>query len=161
MSDNVAAFTVPPVVKTITVKCSPERAFRAFTAEAARWWPLATHSMRGSGKKVEICCFEERVGGRVYQRAEDGSEADWGRILAWDPPRHFAFSWLVNLAPEQAQKVAVEFTPVPAGTEVRLTHSGWEALGDVAAAEARRRDYDNGWASVFGDCFRRYADGAS
>ena len=45
-------------------------------------------------------------------------------------------------------------------TEVRLTHSGWEALGDVAAAEARRRDYDNGWASVFEDCFRRYADGA-
>jgi uncharacterized protein YndB with AHSA1/START domain len=158
---NVTDFNVPPVVKTITVKCSPARAFRAFTAEAAKWWPLATHSMRGLGKKVEICCFEEHVGGRVYQRAEDGSEADWGRILAWDPPHRFAFSWLVNVAPEQAQTVAVEFTPVAEGTQVRLTHSGWEKLGEVAAAEARRRGYDEGWATVFEQCFRTYADSAT
>lgn len=161
MNDNVTPFVVPPVVKTVIVKCAPARAFRAFTAEAANWWPLASHSMRGLDKKIASCCFEERVGGRIYQRAEDGSEAEWGRILAWDPPRRFAFSWLVNLAPEQAQTVAVEFTPIAAGTQVRLTHSGWEKLGDVTAAEARRRAYDEGWVAVFEQCFRSYADSAT
>ena len=157
---NLAAFSVPPVVKTVVVKCAPARAFRAFTAEAARWWPIATHSLRGLGKTAVACVFEEGVGGRVYQRAEDGSEVDWGRILEWDPPRRFAFTWLVNVPPEQAQHIAIEFTAVAEGTEVRLTHSGWEKLGEVAAAEARRAAYDQGWATVFEQCFRGYADKA-
>ena len=34
-----------PVRKVVTVKASPERAFRRFTAEIARWWPLPSHSV--------------------------------------------------------------------------------------------------------------------
>lgn len=35
MSETVTAFPIPPVVKTITVRCAPATAFRVFTAEIA------------------------------------------------------------------------------------------------------------------------------
>jgi len=154
MTDNLAAFAVPPVVKTVTVRCAPERAFLAFTAEIDRWWPFASHSI---GRAAVTCVIEGRVGGRVYQRAADGSEADWGEVVAWDPPRRFAMTWRVTVAPERAQLVAVEFTRVQDGTLVRLTHSGWEKLGDAATAAAQRGAYDNGWTSVFEQRFGSYA----
>ncbi len=154
MNENVAAFAVPPVVKTITVKCPPDRAFHAFTAEIDKWWPFASHSI---GRAARTCIIEGRVGGRVYQRSGDGSEAEWGQVVDWDPPRRFAMTWRVGLAPEQAQLVALDFARVPDGTQVRLTHSGWEKLGDATAAAARRGDYAKGWVLVFEQCFGGYA----
>jgi hypothetical protein len=30
--------------------------------------------------------FEPRVGGHIYDRAEDGCECHWARILVYEPP---------------------------------------------------------------------------
>ena len=30
--------------------------------------------------------FDPRVGGRVYDRGIDGSEGQWARVLAYEPP---------------------------------------------------------------------------
>src|SRR5262249_8589963 len=36
---------IAPVEKTVRVACAPARAFEVFTAQIARWWPLATHTV--------------------------------------------------------------------------------------------------------------------
>ena len=33
------------------------------------------------------------VGGHIYDRADDGSECRWARVLAYEPPTRVVFSW--------------------------------------------------------------------
>lgn len=152
---TIASFPVPPVVKTVTVRAPPERAFALF-ADIGSWWPLArVHT----GPDPAACAIEPRIGGRIYERAADGKETDWGTVLAYEPPRRLSFSWLVRLSAEQEQLVEISFTPESDGTRVELTHSGWEKLGDAAAAQRER--YDRGWVLVFEQCFADYANAAN
>jgi hypothetical protein len=37
--------SIEPVVKSVTVACTPEEAFRYFTADISIWWPVATQSV--------------------------------------------------------------------------------------------------------------------
>lgn len=152
-TSKVVSFAVPPVVKSVMVRCPPATAFRRFTEDLAAWWPLATHHL---GDEPQSCGLEGRVGGRLFERGKDGSEIVWGIIEAWDPPRRLAFTWQVKVPPEQAQRIEVTFTPAPGGTRVELVHSGWEKLGEAAAA--RRDSYDKGWGRVFEQCFADYAN---
>jgi uncharacterized protein YndB with AHSA1/START domain len=152
---TVASFPVPPVVKSITVRAAPARTFELFTRDLARWWPLAKFH---AGADPVDCTFEPRVGGRVFERAANGNETEWGKVLAYEPPHLLAFSWMVGVSPDQAQTVELRFKPDQGGTRVELTHSGWEKLGDAAG---RYRDmYENGWITVLERCFAAYADAA-
>jgi uncharacterized protein YndB with AHSA1/START domain len=153
-TSKVLPFAVPPVVKAVTVRCPPATAFRRFTEDLAAWWPLATHHIADDPLS---CAMEGRVGGRVLERDKRGAEKVWGIIEQWDPPRRLAFTWQVNLPVEQAQRIEVTFTPASGGTRVELVHSGWEKLGDAAAA--RRDNYDKGWVRVFEQCYADYANG--
>lgn len=154
MTDTIAAFPIPPVVKTITVRCAPATAFRVFTSEIGQWWPLADFSMNNATD----CHFEPYVGGRLYQIDKDGAEIAWGQVLAWDPPHAMAFSWQVLCTPEEAQQIDVTFRPVADGTEVTLVHAGWDRL---KTGGAERRDaYNGGWVTVFEQRFKTYADQA-
>jgi uncharacterized protein YndB with AHSA1/START domain len=151
---TIARFPVPPVVKTVTVRAVPTRAFALFADDLARWWPLAQFH---TGPDPVDCTIEPRVGGRVFERAEDGHETPWGTVLAYDPPHRLAFSWIVGLSAEQEQLIEVRFMAEDRGTRVELTHSGWERLGD--ATVSLRERYDHGWATVFERCFADYANG--
>jgi hypothetical protein len=83
--------------------------------------------------------------------------AIWGTVIAWEPARRVAFTWHPGREPESAQEVEVRFVTTEAGTRVELEHRGWERLGETA--RATRDSYDQGWDGVFGDCFRRAAEG--
>ena len=152
--------TLPPIVKTIIVKCDPDQAFRYFTDDFSKWWPGATHSVvafSSDHKESPASCeMEAKRGGRIYERAKNGNEHDWGTILIWEPPSRLSFTWHPGRPEDSAQIVEVTFSPAPIGTRVTLTHMGWEKLGENA--EAARNSYDNGWETVFGDCFARYAN---
>jgi uncharacterized protein YndB with AHSA1/START domain len=154
MTDTVAAFPIPPVVKTVTVRCAPATAFRVFTSEIGQWWPLAKLSLAAASD----CRFESHVGGRLYEIGKDGAETIWGQVLVWDPPRALAFTWEVQSKGEEAQQIEVTFRPVADGTEVQLVHAGWERL-KTGGAE-RRDEYDGGWVLVFEQLFKAYADQA-
>ena len=97
---TIAPFPVPPIVKSVTVRCPPERAFALFAEDFACWWPL---SRVHTGPDPVDCAIEPRVGGRVFERAADGRETPWGTVLAYDPPHRLAFSWVVELSAEQEQ----------------------------------------------------------
>jgi uncharacterized protein YndB with AHSA1/START domain len=154
-TSKVVAFAVPPVVKAVTVRCSPATAFRRFTEDLAVWWPLATHHLSDD---PQSCVLEGRVGGRLLERDKAGTETVWGVVELWEPPRRLAFTWQVKTAAEQAQRVEVTFAAAAGGTRVELVHSGWEKLGDAAAA--RRDSYDKGWVRVFEQCYADYANAA-
>ena len=151
---TIAEFPVPPVVKVVSVRAAPPRAFELFAGDLARWWPLAQFH---TGPDPVDCAIEPRVGGRVFERAADGRETTWGTIVAYDPPHRLAFSWIIGLSADQAQLIDIRFTPEAAGTRVELTHSGWEKLRDAAAAAGLRERYDRGWATLIERCYAEYA----
>jgi hypothetical protein len=129
------------IQKTITVDASVETAFETFTRRMSDWWPRESHSIFDDREAV---VFDERVGGRVYERAADGQEADWADVIAWEPPHRFVLRWRVN--PERGPtEVEVRFAPENGGTRVELEHRGWEKSGPEG-----RSSYDTGWDTVLG-----------
>jgi uncharacterized protein YndB with AHSA1/START domain len=137
-----AETVVAPVVRTVRVACSQERAFRVFT-EVGSWWPLDQYSI--GEDRAESVMIEPRVGGRIVESIAGGETAEWGSVLAWEPFDRLVLEWRVR--PEKpATEVEVTFTPDGDGTIVRLEHRHWERFGD-AAAEARS-GYDAGWQGL-------------
>ena len=130
--------------KSITVDWPQEEAFRRFTTDIASWWPIRSHSV--GGERTETVVFEDRVGGRIYERIRGGEESTWGTLLLWEPPGRVRFTWHPGRGPEGAQEVEVSFIPVPEGTRLELIHTGWERLG--ALGRRARRGYSIGWAYV-------------
>lgn len=143
-SDRIA-----PIRKSISVPWRPEVAFRRFTEEIATWWPLASHSVSESA--AAGCAIEGRIGGRIYETGPDGVEHAWGSVTVWEPPRRLAFTWHPGRPADTGQQVEITFRAEGQGARVELVHSGWERLGEKAAA--MRADYDGGWDFVLG----RYA----
>jgi hypothetical protein len=133
---------IAPVEKTIRVRLEPADAFDLFTRQMARWWPFVPFSCSGaSALRVE---FEPKVGGVVVEHTKDGARHLWGTLTAWEPPHRFAMTWHPARTPEQATRLAVEFAALAGGgTEVRLTHDGWEAR-----EAGVRENYDGGWNTV-------------
>src|SRR5579875_2594685 len=111
MPDTQAADT--SVRSATVVKAPVERAFKVFTEEMASWWHPDHHLMR---KELEAMVVEPREGGRIYDLATDGSECCWARVLAYEPPHRFVFSW--DISPkweietdhEKTSEVEVTFT---------------------------------------------------
>ena len=127
--------------KSVTVPLPVEKAFRLFTDGIGTWWPFASHSIEGD--KVENAYFDLESK-RLYERTADGTEHDWGDILAWEPPSRFLLGWRVN--PDRTgTEVEVRFEPEGAGTRVELEHRGWEHCGP-----GERSGYDSGWEFVLG-----------
>jgi len=150
--------SIEPVVKTVTVACTPEEAFRYFTADISMWWPVATQSVVAYASDFKdtpaAVIFEPRVGGRIFERARSGEEHVWGSVLTWGPPAQDVFTFHPGRDDKEAQTVEVTFSPAPEGARVVLTPSGWEKLG--ARAQKARDGYNQGWETVFVTAYREY-----
>ena len=150
-------FIAAPVHTSIVVEAPQERAFEVFTADIGSWWPADKHILQGELAEME---FEPRVGGRIIDRAVDGSESAWARVLAYEPPNRLVFSWDISLRwqietdTERTSEVEVRFIAEGgARTRVELEHrglerhgEGWEAMRDAVGSP-------NGW----GDGLRSFA----
>lgn len=140
---------LPPVVRSATVACGPDDAFRIFTDEIGAWWPLPTHGL-----------FGDRAGGVVFrdghlvELAQDGAERVWGRVEVWEPPARLSIAWHPGRGPDDASLVEVTFVESGDMTQVVIEHHGWERFGDDAAAQRRGYVGPNAWGYVldhFGD----------
>jgi uncharacterized protein YndB with AHSA1/START domain len=137
------------VRREIVVEVPIERAFAVFTEDFDSVKPR-DHTLLD----VELAesVFEAHEGGRVYDRGVDGSEIQWGRVLAVEPPHRLVFSWDINpewqLEPDldKTSEVEVRFiSETPERTRVELEHrnlerhgEGWEGTRDGVGG-------DGGW----------------
>jgi uncharacterized protein YndB with AHSA1/START domain len=129
---------------SISVDAPPEQAFETFTVDIGSWWPAEHHLLDG---ELAEMVFEPRVGGHVYDRAVDGKECRWARVLAYEPPRRVVISWDISMQwqvetdPARTSEVEVRFTPEGDGTLVELEHrhierhgEGWEKMRDAVGS---------------------------
>ncbi len=138
--------TDPTSVSTaIDVNAPIERAFHVFTAGIGTWWDEDKHILDAPLAEM---IFQPYVGGNIIDRATDGSECRWARVLANDPPRRVCFSWDINTAwqietdPAKTSDIEITFTPTaPGRTHVVLTHrhldrhgEGWEGMRDAVSS---------------------------
>jgi uncharacterized protein YndB with AHSA1/START domain len=145
----VAQTDAASVLKQIVVQAPIERAFAVFTERIGDYKP-PEHNLLAA--PIAETVFEPRVGGHIVDRAVDGTECRWARVLAYQPPDRLVFSWdisprwSIETDPEQTSEVEVRFVALsPTRTRVELEHrlldrhgSGWESVLDGV-------DGDQGW----------------
>jgi uncharacterized protein YndB with AHSA1/START domain len=133
------------VRREIVVDAPIEHAFSTFVERFGDFKP-PEHNLLGS--PIARTTFDPRVGGHIYDVAEDGSECRWARVLAYDPPNRVVFSWdispywQVETDPDRASEVEVRFSAETADrTRVELEHrhlerhgEGWERMHEVVAS---------------------------
>lgn len=132
-----------PLVVEFVVAASVDHAFEMWTGRTALWWPRS-HAV--SGADLADITFEQREGGRIFERDGDGSEHEWGAVTAWEPPRRIAYLWHLFFDPSEATRVEVTFIASGAGTRVRIEQTGFERLG--SAGRTRRERTDASWRVV-------------
>ena len=146
------------VRKKIVVEAPVDRAFRVFTGQMDKIKPRDHNVL---DVPIEETIFEPRAGGRIYDRGADGSECEWGSVIACEPPERVVFTWnlgptwQVETDPARRSEVEVRFVAEgPGRTRVELEHrhierhgDGWEGLREGVAAP-------DGWSLYL----RRYTD---
>lgn len=137
MSEPIAA-----IRKELILPIAPDRAFRLFTADIDRWWPLATHSVEG--EDAAGVSIDGRVGGLIAEASTTGRRHVWGTIQLWDPPRRFVTTWHPGRPADAPTELEVRFEPWEDGTRLVLEHRGWEH----AAWIGDRSNYESGWDPV-------------
>jgi uncharacterized protein YndB with AHSA1/START domain len=153
MTEQTADLTVR---NTITVEASQARAFEVFTDEFATWWPTEHHI---GAEPPETVVVEGRPGGRCFERAPDGTECDWGRVKAYEPPGRLVIAWELDADfeydPASATEVEVRFmSEGPSTTRVELEHRGLEIFDERAEELRRSLASPEGWPGILD----RYAE---
>src|SRR4029077_17105813 len=95
----------PPLQRDVAGAGGPDTAFRLWTQALGTWWP-ADHTVSGDPAAVVL---EGHVGGRVFERAREGAEHEWGRVTLWKPPYRLGYTWHLGSHPDNATDVLVGF----------------------------------------------------
>jgi uncharacterized protein YndB with AHSA1/START domain len=148
------------VRRHVLVNAPISEAFRVFTERFGDFKPREHNLLQAA---IAETVFEPRVGGHIYDRAVDGSECRWARILVYDPPGRLVFSWDISprwqleTNPDLTSEVEVRFfAEAPERTRVQLEHrnldrhgSGWESVRDGVDHEAGWPLYLQRYAALF------------
>jgi uncharacterized protein YndB with AHSA1/START domain len=152
--------TTTTVRRQILVNAPIGEAFKVFTERFGDFKPREHNLLQAA---IAETVFEPRVGGNIYDRAVDGSECRWARILVFDPPDRVVFSWdisprwQIEANPDLTSEVEVRFfAETPERTRVELEHRnidrhgpGWESVRDGVDNEAGWPLYLQRYARLF------------
>jgi uncharacterized protein YndB with AHSA1/START domain len=152
--------TTTTVRRHVVVNAPVGEAFKVFTERFGDFKPREHNLLKAP---IAETVFEPRVGGAIYDRAVDGSECRWARILVFEPPDRVVFSW--DISPrwqletnrDLTSEVEVRFlAETPGRTRVELEHrnldrhgAGWEAVRDGVDNEAGWPLYLQRYAGLF------------
>jgi uncharacterized protein YndB with AHSA1/START domain len=152
--------TTTTVRRQILVNAPIGEAFKVFTERFGDFKPREHNLLKAA---IAETVFEPRVGGNIYDRAVDGSECRWARILVFDPPDRVVFSWDISprwqleTSSDCTSEVEVRFfAETPERTRVELEHrnldrhgAGWESVRDGVDNEAGWPLYLQRYAALF------------
>jgi uncharacterized protein YndB with AHSA1/START domain len=152
--------TTTTVRRQILVNAPISEAFTVFTERFGDFKPREHNLLQAP---IAETVFEPRVGGNIYDRAIDGTECRWARILAFEPPDRVVFSWDISprwqleTNPNLTSEVEVRFfAETPERTRVELEHrnidrhgAGWESVRDGVDNEAGWPLYLQRYAALF------------
>ena len=146
------------VRKRIVVEAPRPFVFDFFTSRQNEWWPRPHHI---GGKEPFTAIVEPHTGGRWYERADDGSECNWGKVLVWEPPARVVLSWDIGADWQYDPLLGteVELTFVAEGPErtlVMLEHRKLERYADKAELMRAMFDSDDAWLATL----KAFAEGA-
>ena len=149
------------VRKVLSVKAPPAIAWRVFTEQMGTWWPLAQYKI-GKANAVDTV-IEPRVGGRWYERGEDGSTCDWGSVLSWEPPSRLVLTWDINADwqydPDLNTEIEICFIPEGQNaTRVELEHRRLDRYGERRDQMRAVFDKEGDWGRLLA-MFARAAEG--
>ena len=148
MADEPPSYEVR---KTVMVNAPVEHAFRVFTEEHGKWWPLDTHHIGKVAAATAV--IEPYVGGRWYERGDDGTECVWGSVLAWEPPHRLVLAWQITAdwRYDLTLQTEVEVTFVADGrerTRLELEHRHLDRYRDQAGMMRSIFDSEGGWTGI-------------
>lgn len=134
------------IKKELMVQASQETAFEVFTKKMDLWWPRTHHI--GSAEMTEMV-VEPYVNGRWYTKHTDGTEANIGYVLTYQPYDLFVLAWQINgdfkCDPDLITEVVAEFIPEgPKTTRVKFEHKDLHKLGNGKAVESM----NEGWGTI-------------
>jgi uncharacterized protein YndB with AHSA1/START domain len=152
--------TTTTVRRRIVVNAPIAEAFKVFTERFGDFKPREHNLLRAA---IAETVFEPRVGGNIYDRAVDGCECRWARILVFEPPDRVVFSWdisprwQIESNPDLTSEVEVRFfAETSERTRVELEHrnldrhgAGWESVRDGIDNEAGWPLYLKRYAALF------------
>ena len=128
------------LVKSVDLRCAPDRAFSLFTEHAGQWWPDDRRHLKAELPTI----IRIEPTGRFFERSSDGVEVDLGVARVFEPPRRLLIDWYPGTGPASPTRVEVRFEAIDTGTRVTVTHSPGraapEAFGRHAAGYARSWD---------------------
>lgn len=143
--------------KTIDVKAPIERAFTVFASRMGEWWHK-DHSLAEGKRQVDVV-VEPHAGGRWYEKADDGSEYEWGKVIAYEPPHRLLLAWQLTREfvydPDFETTVEIRFEETAEGTRVHFEHRDLERMG--AEAVETFEGMDGGWGMLL-DLFKAAAE---
>jgi uncharacterized protein YndB with AHSA1/START domain len=137
------------VRRHVVVDAAIDRAFAVFTERFGDFKPREHNLLHAP---IAETVFEPRVGGNIVDRAVDGRECRWARILAYEPPVRVVFSWDISpqwsivTDPDLTSEVEVRFNAeTPQRTRVELVHRHLDRHEPDWEAVAHGVEADGGW----------------
>src|ERR1700721_1114563 len=120
-----------PLRLSFEVGWPAEQARVGWTAGVGRWC-RRDHTMSGAPERVVL---QAGVGGKIYERAADGTEHEWGEVTVWQPPTRLTYLWYLGRDKTDTTEVEIRFHPQSAEqTRVDIEHRGWERAGQQGGA---------------------------
>jgi hypothetical protein len=141
-----STMNIESIKKELLVEASQATAFKVFTEKMDLWWPRTHHI--GKSPMTEMA-LEPMLNGRWYSKHEDGSEADAGYVMKWQPHDLLILVWQINgdfqYDPDLITEVEVHFIAEgPKTTKVKFEHKNLNRLGGGKAIESM----DKGWGDI-------------
>lgn len=141
-----STMSIESIKKELLVEASQATAFKVFTEKMDLWWP-STHHI-GKSPMTEMA-LEPGLNGRWYSKHEDGSEANVGYVMQWQPHDLLILAWQINgdfqYDPELITEVEVHF--IAEGlktTKIKFEHKNLTRLGGSKVLESM----DEGWGYI-------------